>query len=67
MDEILKMLVTGKKVSLTLYILAGIFLGIQYAEFKYRLSRIEDRLSAVEARIASLESGPKKPNIAKIP
>jgi hypothetical protein len=48
MDEILKMLVAGKKASLTFFICLSCFLGYQYAEFKWRLTRIEDRLLTLE-------------------
>jgi hypothetical protein len=65
LDEILRMLVSGKKVSLALYVIAGVFLGVQYADFRYKLNRIEDRLSAVENRIAALETQPKR--VAVIP
>ena len=61
MDEILKMLVAGKKASLTFFILLSCFLGYQYAEFKWRLTRIEDRITALETDKSM------KPKIAQIP
>jgi hypothetical protein len=61
MDEILKMLITGRKASLWFFIALSCFLGYQYAEFKWRLTRIEDRITAIETEKSM------KPKIAQIP
>lgn len=53
--------VTGsnrKDKAILVYVVLGIFLGIQYGEFRTKLQRIEDKLSKVEqleTRIAALE------------
>lgn len=48
MDDIIKMLIQGKKASITFVIVISLFLGYQYAEFRLRLSRIEERLTDLE-------------------
>lgn len=57
MEEILKLLAQGKKASITFVVVLSMFLGYQYAEFKLRLKRIEERLSVLE----STPGSPAKP------
>lgn len=49
MEEILKLLAQGKKASITFVVALSLFLGYQYAEFKLRLKRIEERLTVLES------------------
>lgn len=48
MEKVLEQLANGKRAHLTAFVVLGIFLGVQYADFKARLTRIEDRIQALE-------------------
>jgi len=50
MEKVLEQLATSKKHNFLLLVALGVFLGIQYAEFKGRLTRIEDRISVLELK-----------------
>jgi hypothetical protein len=48
MDKLLTELMDGRKGRLVAFVALGVFLGVQYSDFKTRLTRIEDRLTAIE-------------------
>jgi len=50
MDKIIEQLAASKKHNMSFLVALGVFLGIQYTEFKGRLSRIEDRIAQLETR-----------------
>ena len=54
MEEILKQLTDGKKFHLTAFVAFGVFLGIQYSQFKSRLDSIESRIAVMEENTVHL-------------
>jgi hypothetical protein len=49
MEKILEEIAKNRNARLRAFVLLGIFLGIQYADFRNKLNSIETRLSALES------------------
>jgi len=50
MEKVLEQLAASKKNNVVFLMILGCFLGVQYAEFKSRLTRIEDRIAVLESK-----------------